>query len=569
MSITSKPELPKDPERRSWSPLDKICDQYMLDLSRMDPFSATDWGLPGDQGGVPDLSPEGLQAVYQLNQGVLDALDTTELLDDTDRVTAAALRDRLGLDCELFVTGEHFAELNNIASPLQMLRDIFSLMPTETSEDWENIGRRMAGLPFALDGYRQSLELGASRGLVAAQRQVRLGIEQAVKLSDPKGFFGELIGRCQPELAKEVDQETLSRSAADASRAYGELAQWLEQSLLAQAPEVDRVGRERYERFSALFVGARVDLDETYQWGIEELARIETAQHEIAVALYGAGTSVRECFDRLENDPQRQLHGKPALHKWLQETADMAIRELNGTQFQIPEPLRTIECMIAPTDEGGIWYTAPSSDFSRPGRMWWSVPAGDDTFHTWQERTTVFHEGVPGHHLQLGQAIYQEDSLNLWRRLGSWNSGYGEGWALYAEQLMADLGYQDDPADMLGMLDAQRLRAARVVLDIGVHLGKKRLDGNGIWDADYAWQFLRSNVTGSDAMLRFELDRYLGWPGQAPSYKIGQRLWQQLASDYASSRPGQADAAKQFHTDALGLGSLPMSTLRLAVLGQE
>ena len=96
--------------------------------------------------------------------------------------------------------------------------------------------------------------------------------------------------------------------------------------------------------------------------------------------------------------------------------------------------------------------------------MWWSVPEGQDTFHTWQELTTVHHEGVPGHHLQLGSALVQED-LNLWRRAVTWNSGHGEGWALYAEQLMAELGYMDDPGFRMGMLDAQRLRAARVVVD--------------------------------------------------------------------------------------------------------
>ena len=103
--------------------------------------------------------------------------------------------------------------------------------------------------------------------------------------------------------------------------------------------------------------------------------------------------------------------------------------------------------------------------------MWWSVPEGVTEFDTWRELTTVYHEGVPGHHLQIAQTVYRAELLNRWRRLASWISGHGEGWALYAERLMADLGYLDDPADCLGMLDGQSMRAARVVLDIGVHCG--------------------------------------------------------------------------------------------------
>ena len=207
--------------------------------------------------------------------------------------------------------------------------------------------------------------------------------------------------------------------------------------------------------------------------------------------------------------------------------------------------------------------------------MWWSVPAGTTDFSTWQERTTVFHEGVPGHHLQVGTQTYLRDTLNSWRRLCCWVSGHGEGWALYAERLMADLGFQDDPGDRMGMLDSQRLRAARVVLDIGVHLGKKRPTeladlpgvGPGRWDAPSAWAFLRHNVAMGESFLRFELDRYLGWPGQAPSYAVGQRLWEETRdAALATQRVVGGEASlRGFHTRALALGSVGLDVLRRAL----
>jgi uncharacterized protein (DUF885 family) len=228
--------------------------------------------------------------------------------------------------------------------------------------------------------------------------------------------------------------------------------------------------------------------------------------------------------------------------------------------------MKTLECRIAPTDEGGIYYTGPSEDFSRPGRMWWSVPAGEDTFTTWAETTTVYHEGVPGHHLQVATATYRRELLNKWRRSVCWTSGHGEGWALYAEKLMQELGYLSDPGDHMGMLDMQRMRAARVVFDIGVHLELEVPGrwGSGLWTSDKGFDFLRANLPISEGQLKFEFTRYLGWPGQAPSYKVGQRLWEQIRAEL-ESRPGFD--LKAFHTKALNIGSVGLDTLKRALLG--
>jgi uncharacterized protein (DUF885 family) len=139
-------------------------------------------------------------------------------------------------------------------------------------------------------------------------------------------------------------------------------------------------------------------------------------------------------------------------------------------------------------------------------------------------------------------------------------SGHGEGWALYAERLMAELGWLDDPGTRMGMLDAQRFRAARVVIDIGVHCGLTAPDG-GVWDAARAWDFLTTHSAMAEENLGFELDRYLGWPGQAPSYAVGQRIWQQLRAEVTTTGVG----LREFHRRALDLGGLPLSVLQSAL----
>lgn len=551
-------------ERQS-SAIDAIADAYTNHLAELSPLEATFMGIPGHDHQMNDLSPDGLAELAQLDRDTLARLGAATPVDATDRVTLAAMRDRLGLAGELYESGSWLADLNVIASPLQNLRDVLDVMPTATSEDWANIASRVRLLPEAIRGYIASLREGARRGLVPARLQVEEGIKQAAELADPRdSFFISFAAQAQPDgipvsggLAND-----LGVAAHAAAAAYGELTQFLTDELIAQAPTDDAVGRERYALQSRNFVGAEVDLDETYAWGLDELARMAAEQQTIIDKIAGPGATMAEATTVLNADPTQVLHGTAALRDWMQATADAAIATLDGVHFDIPAPMRTIECRIAPTETGGIYYTGPNDDFSRPGRMWWSVPPGVTDFATWREKTTVYHEGVPGHHLQIAQAVLNRDQLNSWRRLVSWSSGHGEGWALYAERLMAEFGFMENLGDRLGLVDGQRMRAARVVVDIGVHCRMPAPErwGGGIWNADKAWELLKANVNMDEAFLRFELNRYLGWPGQAPSYKIGQRLWEQARAQ-AKAKAGASFDLKAWHTKALNLGSVPLSVL--------
>ena len=537
--------------------VDAVAEGHLETVLRLQPTFALTLGVPDPAPGLGDRSPAGLEQVAALNRTTLAELAATPVVDEVDRVTVAAMNDRLGLEVALHDAGETFGDLNVIASPVQDLRMVFDLLPTESDADWQVVGERLAAVPDAITGYVESLRAAAATGRVAAVRQVRACIAEAESYAAPDGFFATFPAG---------HGASVERAGELAARAYAGLADVLREELLPQAPSVDAIGRERYGLWSRYHVGATIDLDETYAWGLEEVSRLRSEMADVARRITGS-RDVAAAAAALDADPALVVEGAANFRAWMQDRSDETIDAVQGRHFDIPAEILRLECRIAPTTSGGIYYTGPSEDFTRPGRMWWAVPKGQTTFSTWREATTVHHEGVPGHHLQVGQTAVNSAVLNRWRRQACWISGHGEGWALYAERLMQDLGFLRSPGEVLGMLDGQLLRAGRVVLDIGIHCGLPAPAevGGGEWTYERAWAFLQS-VSGNHAdVLRFELDRYLGWPGQAPSYKVGERLWTALRDDVAA-HDGDSFDLRTFHHRALDVGSVGLDVLRSALL---
>lgn len=553
--------------KRQLSDVDQLANDYFEKVLDLNPVLATELGRKGVETLYPDYSPAGEKALHRLAKKTLKKIDSVLPIDDVDLVTLDALQERLSLYRAQRKAGFGYWQLNNITSVPQEVRSVFDLMKRNSREDWEHIIGRMHRVPEALDGLVLSLEAARADGKISPRRQVDIVIEQTAAYYAPGGFFDELaaeVAAAEPELA-----EAAAEGAERAKDGYRHLNDYLVTVLQPAAPARDAVGREAYSLHSRSFLGTTVDLDETYVWGVKELESIIARQREVAEEIE-PGASIERAKQLLDEDPNRQLNGTDELKAWMQKLADAAVEDLSAEHFAIGGPMRRIECCIAPTHEGGIYYTGPSPDFSRPGRMWWSVPEGEDRFTTWRETSTVYHEGVPGHHLQISIATALAGTMNSWRTNMLWVSGHGEGWALYAERLMEELGYLKDPGDRMGMLNAQRMRAARVVFDIGVHCElpvpdewteRLGVEPGTIWTSELGYEFLKLNLDESEGHLRFEFLRYLGWPGQAPSYKIGERLWLQLREQALA----RGEDMRQFHTRALMLGSVGLDTLRRAL----
>ena len=460
-------------------PVDAIADAFVDECAQRYPETATYLGVPGNDDAWSDYSPDGFAEQSGHLRRTIAALHSAAPTDDRENIAKEAMLERLGLEVELYEAHITTSRVSVIGGQAQEIRAIFDLMPNESEDAWRNIATRLRTVETPLDQVRQTLAAEARDGNISAVRQIKATIEHIRTWTGEIGdddFFAGLVAAAPPLPAACTPTSPTPRTGP--GRRSPTSANWFGDTLAPLAPSLDAVGEERYALDSRYFLGAVIDLEDTYQWGFEELHRIQTDSARSPATWSAHPTS------RARTRPSMPI-----------PRAGCPARRCSGTGCRIwpigrspiwPATTSTsrsrsgrIECCIAPTHDGSIYYTDPAEDFSRPGQMWWAVPAEIDTFSTWKEVTTVYHEGVPGHHLQIAQNAYRSDLLNRWQRKLCFCSGHGEGWALYAERLMDDLGFLE-PGDRMGMLDAQAFRAVRVIIDIGMHL-QLRIPPDNAW----------------------------------------------------------------------------------------
>ena len=534
----------------------RLCDDYLTRWAALDPVAAGSRGITAAFGAATDYSPDGYAARADLIASTLAALGPLPVTSAADRLAAGFLAERLEAQLAWHRAGEPLRELSTPFGRIIVLRDSADLLPRGDEDAWRNIAARLRAIPEMFSGWRASLETGLGKGLRAARRQATEAAVQADQLA--AGTHDALVASYgDGPLADE-----LAAAAGAAYRGYREIARYLREDYAPRAAEADGVGAQRYAVAARLSLGADIDLTEAYEWGWAELRRIE-AEMAAEASKVSAGASVDEAAAIL--DDSQFVTGTDAYLSWLQDRHDQAIAQLDGVHFDIAAPLRAIEVVLARgSTSGAAYYTPPSEDLARPGRTWWPLGGrGDqDRFATWSELSTVFHEGVPGHHLQAGAAKMAGDRLSRFAK-SSFVSGHGEGWALYAERLADELGWFSEPGTRLGMLGGSALRAARVVIDLGVHLGLPLPDGSR-WTFAKACEVLRERGRAEPHRVRAEVVRYFGWPGQAISYKLGERGWL-AAREHARRRPGFD--LKRWHTAALNLGPIGLRDLAAELAG--
>jgi uncharacterized protein (DUF885 family) len=545
-----------------------LADAYVNETAQLDPVGATFEGIAGHDDDLTDYSPDGYQKRADADRRYLKRINDLQAQGRDDEIAAAFLKERLAVNLESFDNSDYLSEMSFAWSPMQAIRSVFDQMSYDSNDDWDIAARRLARVPNAMNGLRKTLELGLNRNDTVARRQVLACARQARMWAgteaNSRSFFWRILDAHRDANINRKLQEKLEKGADAAAVSFDEFSNFLVDVYAPQATEVDGVGRERYLRAADFYLGLRVETQEVYEWGWEELARIKAEIDEVCECIK-PGATLREVVDQLNKDHERWIHGGEALVEWLKGLLDRAIKGLNGRAFDIPEALRNLEVRIAPPGgPANQYYVSPSEDMKRPGTYWYPID-GRSRFPMWAEISTAYHEGVPGHHLQLGTAKLKREHLSRFQR-NTFVSGHCEGWALYAERLMDELGFYERPEYKLDMLLSQYLRAARVVVDIGLHLGfqlpaNAGHHGGETWTPEIAHEFMLAHSNESDAYIESEIVRYLGMPAQAISYKVGERVWRELRST-AQEKLGSEFDLPAWHGQMLELGPMGLAQLK-------
>ena len=534
------------------SPIFALSDSYVEKSARLSPMASTYLGIADLNDQLDDFSIAGRAVEADLSRETLAELNKLEPIDEIDRVAKSVMQERLTSSLQLHDSFESHISFNVLTSPPADIRQVFEMMPKESAADFDNIAKRLLAVDKAHLSWVSTIDTLAKKGKTVAQRQID-GIAKQLESYADGGYAA---------MAKSFDPDgkypAIHEAAKAAARSSAETATYLRGTYMALATPNDAVGAERYAAWARYYTGADLDLRATYEWGLADLAQITERMWRVAAKIKPDAKTLREVADYLDNAPEYKIHGKEAIIKKLLDFTQAAVTQLDGTHFDIDERMKFCDARIAPEGSASApYYMSPSEDMSRPGTTWLPL-LGKDEVSWWHLASTWYHEAVPGHHLQVATSVLERDRLSRFQRFGAWISGYGEGWALYAERFMDDLGAFDEPGIEMGFLSAQALRATRIVIDIGMHLGYT--DENGrVWDAVSGREALMNKALLDEHHATSETDRYLGWPGQAISYKVGEREWI-AARENAKKRLGSEFSLKKFHAHALKIGPMGLDT---------
>ena len=517
----------------------RISDSYVKRRWELSPMAATAAGVDGYDHLLDDLSPAGEDAALVLLEEFLPQVRGAVVHTQAERIAQSVMLHDLETERAELLSRVHGHAWGVITSVASSLSDTYSLMDVAISR--ESLLARAGAVEVYLDGWFSRIMRDAEDGIVNSQHSTVEEITQ-LKTMSARGMHKTLLADATPE-----EHAVL----AHADDALAELADRMDAQYLPLCRKELGVGRAVYETLATSYLGAEVDLVAAYERAIGELADVNAEMRELALSMYPA-TDPAAVPALLDEDPRYCMPNAEALKVRIEEMFQTA-REALAADFHIPHAISRCDVVM---DENAMdaspYYQGPSEDLSRAGAMCYPV-ANRETFPLWREVSTVYHESIPGHHLQIGVALLERENLTSFQRLLSWNCGYGEGWALYAERVMDMLGFLQDPADRLGYLICRALRIARVVIDIGLHMDLPSPHG-AEWSYENTVEYLIESAWLTRAGAESEINRYIAWPGQAITYKIGEEYW--LAARARAEKSGVP--LVEFHERLLRSGSMPL-----------
>jgi len=544
----------------SISPVNALSDRFWEGILELNPTTATVYGDERYADRLEDPSPAGRAKARRLMEATkaeAEAIPTTGLSIE-DRITRDMLIVIADLSVEEDEQGTHrLRVVDQIGGPQTLLPQICQFQSADTPERLEKFLARLRAYPAFMaanaDILRESLATGLTAPRIVAERTVQQ-LERLLAIP-----ISVAIVPAMAKVATDEDRERVREVVRDevypADAAFLEilrgeyLAATREEPGLWSAPNGDALYRTQIRAWTTL----DLEPEDVHRIGLEELEVTEGGRREIAGAA-GFGTDTKAYRASLAADPTNQPGSKEELLARAREDIDRAMAVAPRYFGMLPKAgieVRAVE-EFKEKDAPFAYYFPPSTDGTRAGIYYangYDLPSRKYT----KLASTTYHEAVPGHHFQIALEM-ENPKLNTFRRLGARIVGgaYVEGWGLYSEKLADEMGLFRNEAERFGMLDAVAWRAARLVVDTGLHALR--------WSREQSVDFLLgAGLSETDAVI--ETDRYIAWPGQALTYMVGCREIEKLRREIAE-RDGSGFDLRAFHDALLGHGSLPLATLR-------
>ena len=541
-----------------------LSDRFWDGILELSPITATVLGYPQGMNRLDDPGPEGREKARRLYESTIADADRIEAglaspedLPVEERITLDTMR----AICEVELEQQRqridrLKIVDQAEGPQTILPQLAVFQPTQTPEQLDLFLARLADYPRFMGAATELVREGLASGLTAARIVSERTIGQLERMLAVAPEESPIV-QAMPHLSA-ADRDRVIALVRDAirpadSRFHEALAgDYLKASReepgLWSAPN----GEELYRTQIRFWTSMDFDPADLHRIGLEDLASIEAERRVISREM-GYGDDTHACRKALKSDPKYIPESIEAL-------VDHARGQIARAMVEAPKYFGNLPkagCEVWPVeaykerDSPAAYYYPPAIDGSRPGIYY--VNTYDLPSRTYVGiASTSFHEAVPGHHFQIALES-EHPTLNAFRRLGARMAGmsYVEGWGLYAERLADEMGLYLDSAERFGMLDGQAHRAARLVVDTGLHAFR--------WSRDRSIAQLReAGLSDTDSII--ETDRYIVWPAQALTYKTGQREIERLRREISAALGPRFDI-KVFHDQILGHGTLPLATL--------
>jgi uncharacterized protein (DUF885 family) len=536
-----------------------LSDRFWEAILELNPTTATVYGDERYADRLEDPSPAGrakTRALMERTKQEAEAI-APDGLSIEDRITRDMLVVIADLGIEEDTQGTHrLRVVDQIGGPQTILPQLCQFQPADTPERLEKFLTRLRAYPEFMAANAEILREGLSSGLTAPRIVAERTVQQLERLLAIP--LEEAIVPAMAQVSNDADRQRVRDVVRDhvypADAAFLDvlrgdyLAGTREEPGLWSAPNGDSLYRTQIRAWTTL----DLEPSEVHQIGLDELANVDAERRTIARSA-GYGDDTKAYRAALAADPTNQPASKDELIQRAREDIERAMEVAPGYFGRLPRAGCDVKAVeeFKEKDAPFAYYFPPSTDGSRPGIYYangYDLPSRKFS----KLASTTFHEAVPGHHFQITLEM-ENPNLNTFRRLGSRMVGgaYVEGWGLYSERLADEMGLFRNDGERFGMLDAVAWRAARLVVDTGLHALR--------WDRQRSIDFLLdAGLSETDSVI--ETDRYIAWPGQALTYMIGCREIERLRAEVAA-RDGSRFDLRAFHDAVLGHGSLPLATL--------